>query len=190
MEVFMETMGLVFVGGIDTLFYVKTKEGSFALGSRNIGFDCYYFPLALEIIKLLKKGCTDPDKIVKELNDFLGVCDKDWTEDDANVVIDMVSETVLAPDIILMNADELKETWGMTIVKNKDGMFAKWEGDDELEPVINADEQIDKIYPFSSKETRTFDELEMIVEFIEWCEKQSSTEFEYHGSLFYHFEQA
>ena len=174
--------------GIDTLFYVKTNEASFALGGKNIAYDQFIFPLALEIIKLLKKGCTDPDKIAKELDDFLIVCDKDWTEDEATVVIDMVNEKVDAPRIILERAEDFENEWG-SIVKNEDGVFVDW-GDNELEPVINAKEEIDRVYPLLDKNVRTFDELEKIVEFIKWCKEQDSTVFEYCDSLMYHFGQA
>ena len=54
-----------------------------------------------------------------------------------------------------------------SIVKNEDGVFVNW-GDNELEPVINAKEEIDRVYPLFDKNVRTFDELEKIVEFIKW----------------------
>ena len=91
--------------------------------------------------------------------------------------------------INLQHVEDFEAFWGAKIISNKIGTFVAW-GNGDLEPLIKATDQIDKIYQFTKKEFLTIDELKEYNSFIEWCGEQESTTFEYRDSLVYHYEPA
>lgn len=175
--------------GLDTLFLIKTRDREFRMGGKYMAYDCFYAPAAIDLFNLLDAGVLNPAEL-EQKNQF-GLVACSWESDDwkPDVVIDCIERKIKLPMINLQHAEDFEAFWGAKIISNKIGTFVDW-GNGDVEPLIKATDQIDKIYQFTKKEFLTIDELKEYNSFIEWCGEQESTTFEYRDSLVYHYQPA
>lgn len=170
----------------DTLIEIRLKEKTIQMVGKYKFYDNWLSFIAVDLINLLDDNIFEEEKLEELNKSGLWFLEEKITDLDPDIIIDYVDKRVHVPKLELLDIKAFEKEWGVTVFSKDNKLYIDWGGDD-IDPVIEATEQIENILPLLSKYFMSFEELKIYHNFFNWCDEIGYYDFLYKDNLIFHY---